>query len=54
MDNITPSKCVIAANGIQNHNEFVELVKERLGDIYPVPEHEYQRQTSEYIGGEFR
>lgn len=39
MDNITPKKCVIVAAGVQNHNEFVELVKERLGDMLSVPEH---------------
>lgn len=54
LDNITPKKCYIAANGIQDHKEFVELCKERLGDIYEVPEHLYKRQKSEYIGGEFR
>jgi predicted Zn-dependent peptidase len=34
MDNITPAKCIIAANGIKNHDEFVSLVKERLGEIH--------------------
>lgn len=46
MDNITPAKCVIVANGVQNHSEFVELVKERLGDYQPLPEHLYTRQKS--------
>lgn len=41
MDTITPSKCIIAATGVQNHDEYVELVKERLGDFMPVPEHLY-------------
>lgn len=41
MDNITPKKCTIVAAGVQNHNEFVELVKERLGDMLSVPEHQY-------------
>jgi hypothetical protein len=39
MDNITPKKCLIVASGVQNHNEYVDLVKERLGDMLAVPEH---------------
>lgn len=54
MDNITPKKCTIVASGVKNHNEYVELVKERLGEVLSVPEHEYERQRSQYIGGEFR
>lgn len=54
MDNITPKKCLIVASGVKNHKEYVDLVKERLGDLLPVPEHLYKRTPSEYIGGEFR
>lgn len=54
MDNVTPKKCLIVASGVKNHNEYVELVKERLGDVLAVPEHEYVRQQSQYIGGEYR
>lgn len=54
MDNITPKKCLIVASGIQNHKEYVDLVKERLGELLPVPEHNYQRSSAEYIGGEYR
>jgi predicted Zn-dependent peptidase len=54
MDNITPRKCLIVASGVQNHKEYVDLVKERLGEMLPVPEHDYQRQASNYIGGELR
>lgn len=54
MDNITPRKCLIVASGVQNHKEYVELVKERLGELLPVPEHLYKRTQSEYIGGEYR
>ena len=43
MDNITPRKCLIVASGIKNHREYVDLVKERLGDLLPVPEHNYTR-----------
>jgi len=54
MDNITPKKCLIVASGIKNHKEYVELVKERLGDLLAVPEHEYVREKAQYIGGEYR
>lgn len=54
MDNITPRKCLIVASGVKNHKEYVDLVKERLGELLPVPEHNYQRAASEYIGGEYR
>lgn len=45
---------MIVASGIKNHREYVDLVKERLGDQYSLPEHEYRRTASEYIGGEYR
>lgn len=54
MDNITPRKCLIVASGVKNHKEYVDLVKERLGNLYPVPEHEFERTPAEYIGGEHR
>ena len=54
MDNVTPRKCLIVASGINNHKEYVDLVKERLGDLLPVPEHEFVRTQSEYLGGEHR
>ena len=54
MDNITPKKCLIVASGVKNHREYVELVKERLGELLAVPEHMYGREKSEYIGGEYR
>jgi predicted Zn-dependent peptidase len=54
MDNVTPKKSLIVASGVKNHKEFVDLVKERIGEILPVPEHDYQRQPSSYIGGEYR
>jgi len=54
MDNVTPKKCLIVASGVQNHREYVDLVKERLGELMPVPEHEYTRTGAQYIGGEIR
>lgn len=54
MENITPKKCLIVGAGVHNHNEFVDLVKERIGEILPVPEHVYERTPASYIGGEYR
>ena len=54
MDNITPKKCLIVASGVKSHREYVDLVRERLGELHGVPEHEYTRQSSQYIGGEYR
>ena len=54
MDNVTPNKSLIVASGVQNHKEFVDLVKERIGELYPVPEHLHARKASEYLGGEYR
>lgn len=41
-------------SGVKNHAEFVNLAKERLGEFLPVPEHQYERTESNYIGGEVR
>lgn len=54
MDNVTPKKCVIVASGVKSHREYVDLVRERLGDLAGVPEQLYERTPAEYIGGEFR
>lgn len=54
MDNVTPRKCIILGSGVKNHSEFVNLAKERLGEFLPVPEHQYERQSASYIGGEYR
>lgn len=54
MENVTPRKCLIVASGVQNHAEYLDLVRERLGELLPVPEHNYERSPSEYIGGDFR
>lgn len=54
LNNVTPGRTLFVANGINNHQEFVALCKERLGDILPVPEQNYQREQAKYIGGEYR
>ena len=54
LNNITPEKCIIVASGVQRHKEFVELVNETLGELNPVREGDYLRESSKYIGGEYR
>jgi predicted Zn-dependent peptidase len=54
LNNVTPERTLIVANGVNNHQEFVSLCKERLGDLLPVPEHQYKREAAQYIGGEYR
>ena len=54
MDTITPRKTLIVASGVKSHREYVDLVRERLRDLHGVPEHQYGREASEYIGGEYR
>lgn len=46
MDNITPKKCLIVASGVKSHREYVDLVRERLGELHGVPEHKYVRQAA--------
>mmetsp|Transcript_5624 Transcript_5624/g.4287 ORF Transcript_5624/g.4287 Transcript_5624/m.4287 type:complete len:232 (-) Transcript_5624:175-870(-) len=54
LNTVTPKKCVIVGTGVKRHEEFVDLVKERLGDYLPVPEHRFERESAKYIGGEVR
>jgi predicted Zn-dependent peptidase len=51
--NITNDRIVVSATGVENHQEFVELVSEKfsltqLGSTKP------QREASQYVGGEIR
>jgi len=55
LDNINPNKIVVCAAGVQNHDEFVELVNQKL---HSMPSTEGQkvtpREKSAYLGGEVR
>lgn len=53
MNNITNDRIVISATGIENHQEFADLVNEKLsytvlGSTKP------QREAAKYVGGEIR
>ena len=52
--NADPNRIFVCAAGIQNHQEFVDLVKEKLGSILPNERNFKQREKTEYIGGEIR
>lgn len=54
LNNITPEKTIVVANGVRRHEEFLDLVKETLLPLNPTRELEYTRQRSAYIGGEVR
>lgn len=53
LENISPERIYVCAAGIENHQEFVDLVEAKLSFI-PASSDVRQRQQSEYIGGEHR
>lgn len=55
MNHVVPEKVVIAATGVKNHEEFVEMVINRI-DEYPrsVAMYNQDRSQAKYIGGESR
>ena len=32
---LSPNKCLLVASGVEDHQEYVDLVKEYLSDIIP-------------------
>jgi len=54
LENINPNRIYVCAGGIENHQEFVDLVQSTLGFIPPVEGNAKPRDKSEYIGGEAR
>ena len=52
LENINPSRMFIAVAGLEDHQEFVDLVEEKLGHIPSGGAK--QRQATKYIGGEYR
>lgn len=41
-------------NGINNHQEFVELVESHIGDYFKQGKSSYKREKVKYTGGEYR
>jgi predicted Zn-dependent peptidase len=54
LENITTGGTIVVASGVRSHLEVVDLVENHLGVIMPVKESNYQRPSSQYIGGESR
>lgn len=52
LTNITPERIFIGGSGVENHQEFVEMVKEKLRYITPIEGRKVNEvESSEYIGG---
>jgi len=54
LENINPNRIFVSAAGIENHQEFVELVESKLSFIPAATGNTVQRQPAEYVGGENR
>ena len=54
LENINPNRIYVCAAGIENHQEFIDLVEQNLGFIPPVESNAKPREKTEYIGGEIR
>jgi predicted Zn-dependent peptidase len=55
LENINPHRIFVCAAGIENHQEFVDLVNAKLSFIPPVDSADvHKREASKYHGGEIR
>lgn len=54
LENINPNRITVCAAGIENHQEFVDLVESKLAFIPAVEGKAHSREASEYRGGELR
>ncbi len=54
LENINPNRIFVAAAGVENHQEFVDLVEAKLSFIPSVQGNASQREAAHYIGGENR
>lgn len=51
--NLTPDRIIIAAAGVEAHDEFVDVVNEKLASTL-LPGKESSREAAKYVGGEVR
>lgn len=51
--NITPDRIVISAAGVEAHEEFVDVVNEKLATAI-LPNKQAEREAAKYVGGEVR
>jgi len=54
LEHINPNRIFVAAAGVENHQEFVELVESKLSFIPSVQGSTSHREAAHYIGGENR
>eukprot|EP00347_Sterkiella_histriomuscorum_P001866 403370379 len=50
----TAERMMIVANGIRNHDEFVQIVQDKINKTDIPQTSNYQRQKAVYVGGEYR
>lgn len=50
---MTPDRIVISATGVENHQEFVDLVSEKMF-FTQLPSKSAKREASTYVGGEVK
>ena len=51
--NFTNERIVISATGIENHEEFVDLVRDKM-NLTQLGNNQANREASQYIGGEVK
>jgi len=54
LENINPNRIFVAAAGVENHQEFVDLVESKLSFIPSAQGSGPQREAAQYLGGENR
>lgn len=54
LENINPNRIFVCAAGVENHQEFVEVVESKLSFIPAAESNAHTREASEYHGGESR
>lgn len=52
-EQITPERIAISASGVEDHEEFVDMVSEKLASSI-LPEKKAERSVAQYLGGEVR
>jgi predicted Zn-dependent peptidase len=48
--NVTPDRIIISASGVEAHDEFVDVVNEKLANTI-LPSKQAEREVANYVGG---
>ena len=51
--NLTPERIIISAAGVEAHEEFVDVINQKLASTV-LPAKQAERETAKYVGGEVR